>query len=74
MSIKTGVAPVLAIASAVAQYVKEGQNTASPGPISHAYSGSTIASVPFAQPRAYFDFPNFAKFFSNFLTSGPSMY
>ena len=52
MSAKTGVAPVRAIASAVAKKVNEGQITSSPAPIPSASRTSTIASVPFATPTA----------------------
>ena len=50
MSAKTGVAPMRAIASAVAKNVKAGQMTSSPAPIPSASSTITIASVPFATP------------------------
>ena len=45
-SAKTGVAPNSATTSAVAQKVKDGQITASPGPIPLAISTSCSASVP----------------------------
>src|SRR5215211_102036 len=52
ISAKTGVAPVRAIASAVAKNVKAGQMTSSPGPAPSASSAMTIASVPLATPIA----------------------
>src|SRR5215211_228502 len=48
ISAKTGVAPVRAIASAVAKKVKAGQTTSSPEPTPSASSAMTIASVPLA--------------------------
>jgi hypothetical protein len=48
-STNTGVAPVSATASPVAQKVKDGQNTASPGPTFLAISTISSASVPLAQ-------------------------
>jgi hypothetical protein len=51
---KTGVAPVGGIASALAQNVKDGTTTSSPGPTPSARSAIVIASVPFATPIACF--------------------
>ena len=48
-STNTGVAPVSATASPVAQNVKDGQNTASPRPTPLAISTINSASVPLAQ-------------------------
>ena len=48
-STKTGVAPVSATASPVAQNVNDGQNTASPRPMPFAISTISSASVPLAQ-------------------------
>ena len=52
-SANTGVAPTSATTSAVAQKVKDGQITASPGPMPLAISASTSASVPLAQVTAW---------------------
>ena len=49
----TGVAPQSATTSAVAQKVKAGQITASPGPIPQAISTSRSASVPLEQAIAW---------------------
>src|SRR4051794_997579 len=49
-SANTGVAPIRAIASAVAKNVNAGQITSSPAPMPRASSTSTSASVPFPQP------------------------
>ena len=46
MSVKTGLAPVLQIAPAVAKKVKGGIITSSPGPISAAHKASKRASLP----------------------------
>lgn len=59
------------MASAVAAKVKEGQNTASPGPIFQAISGSTSASVPDPQDRACGACPKAASSASNWPISGP---
>ena len=48
-STNTGVAPVSATASPVAQNVNDGQSTASPGPMPFAISTISSASVPLAQ-------------------------
>ena len=48
-STNTGVAPVSATASPVAQNVNDGQSTASPGPTPLAISTISSASVPLAQ-------------------------
>ena len=72
-STKTGVAPTSAATSAVAQKVKEGQNTASPGPMPLAISASISASVPLAQVTAWRAPQNFASSASNAFTSGPRM-
>ena len=53
--------------------MKDGQNTASPGPIPQAISGSTMASVPLAQDRACFALPNAARSASKVRTGGPMM-
>jgi len=57
--------------SAVAAKVKEGQKTASPGPISQAISGSWIASVPEPQDNTKGAWPNADRAFSNWAISGP---
>ena len=54
MSTNTGVAPTLWIVPAVAKKVNGVVMTSSPRPTSSARSASRIASVPFAQPTAYF--------------------
>ena len=51
-STKKGTAPSWAGASALATYVKDGTNTASPAPIPHAISTNESASVPLAHVRA----------------------
>ena len=56
ISAKTGVAPRRAIDSAVAQNVKAGQITSSPGPLSSASSTITIASVPLPTPTEAQDY------------------
>ena len=71
MSTNTGVAPNHGITSQVAAKVKDGQNTASPAPISHAISGRARASVPLAQDSASCASPNSASAASNARTSGP---
>ena len=52
MSTKTGVPPALWMAPAVAKKVKAVVMTSSPGFRSRAWSGSSSASVPLAQPMA----------------------
>ncbi len=71
MSTNTGVAPVQGITSGVAAKVNDGQNTASPGPMSQAISGSASASVPLPQESAWPAPPNLASWSSNARTSGP---
>ena len=53
-SANTGVAPISTATSAVAQNVKDGHSTASPGPMPFARSTSSSASVPLAQVTACF--------------------
>src|SRR5215831_823273 len=72
-SANTGVAPSSATTSAVAQNVKEGQITASPGPMPFAISTSTSASVPLAQLMAWRAPQNVASSPSRTATSGPRM-
>jgi hypothetical protein len=72
-STNTGEAPTSGMASAVAANVNEGQKTASPGPIPHAISGSTSASVPEPQDRANGAWPKAASSASNCAISGPMM-
>ena len=57
--------------SAVAAKVKDGQNTASPGPISQAISGSTSASVPEPQVSAKGAWPKSRSAASSWPISGP---
>ena len=71
MSTNTGVAPVQGITSGVAAKVNDGQNTASPAPISQAISGRASASVPLPQESAWRARPNSASCASNSRTSGP---
>ena len=71
MSTNTGVAPVQGMTSGVAAKVNDGQNTASPGPISQAISGNARASVPLAQVRARAAPVNAASRPSRSRTSGP---
>ena len=71
MSTNTGEAPTRGITSPVAAKVKLGQNTASPGPIPQAISGSSRASVPLAQLRACLAPEKAAICASNSRTSGP---
>src|SRR6266478_4955220 len=52
-STNTGVAPVSATASPVAQNVNDGQNTASPRPTPFAINTINSASVPLAQLTTY---------------------
>jgi len=73
MSTNTGEAPTRGMASAVAAKVKEGQKTASPGPIPQAISGSTSASVPEPQESAKGAWPKAASWRSNSPISGPMM-
>ena len=54
MSTNTGLAPTLWIVPAVAKKVNGVVMTSSPGPTSSALSASSSASVPLAQPIAYF--------------------
>ena len=72
-STKTGVAPTSTATSAVAQKVKDGQITASPGPMPRARNGSTSASVPLAQVTACLAPEKAASSASNARTSGPRM-
>ncbi len=51
-SARTGVAPASATTSAVAQKVKVGQMTASPGPMPQAINTKRNASVPLEQAIA----------------------
>src|SRR5690349_22354032 len=72
-SANTGVAPSSATTSAVAQNVKDGHNTASPGPIPFAISTSTSASVPLAQLTAWRAPQKPASAVSSARISGPRM-
>ena len=73
ISTNTGDAPVHGTTSAVEAKVKDGQNTASPGPISQAIRGRTMASVPLAQDRPCLAWPKAAICCSKALTGGPMM-
>jgi hypothetical protein len=72
-STNTGVAPVSATASPVAQNVKDGQNTASPRPTSLAISTIRSASVPLAQLTTCLAPLKAASSASSWVTSGPLM-
>src|SRR5580698_8178827 len=72
-STKTGVAPVSATASPVAQKVKEGQITASPRPMFFAINTINSASVPLAQLTTCLAPENSASRASSSVTSGPLM-
>ena len=73
MSQNTGVAPVGAIASALAKNVNEGTTTSSPGPTPMARSAIVIASVPLATPIACSTPSSCANSVSNAATFGPRM-
>jgi hypothetical protein len=72
-SAMTGVAPQSATTSAVAQKVKAGQITASPGPMPHAMSTRRSASVPLEVAIACRAPQNAASSLSSARTSGPWM-
>src|SRR3979411_1562316 len=72
-STNTGVAPVSATASPVAQKVNDGQSTASPGPTPLAISTISSASVPLAQVTTCFAPLNAASSASSCAPSGPLM-
>ncbi len=72
-SANTGVAPSSTTISAVAQNVKDGQITASPGPMPFAISTSASASVPLAQLTTCRAPQNSASACSSARTSGPRM-
>src|ERR1700722_5090456 len=72
-STKTGVAPVNATASPVAQKVKDGQSTASPRPTPFAISTINSASVPLEQLTTCFAPLKAASCASSCVTSGPLM-
>src|SRR6516225_1942637 len=72
-STNTGVAPVSATASPVAQNVNDGQNTASPGPTPFAISTINSASVPLAQVTTCLAPQKAPSAASSWLTSGPLM-
>ena len=72
-STKTGVAPVSATASPVAQNVNDGHSTASPGPTFFAISTISSASVPLAQLTTCLAPQNSASAASSAVTSGPLM-
>src|SRR5712664_314553 len=72
-STNTGVAPVRATASPVAQNVNDGQNTASPRPTPLAISTISSASVPLAQLTTCLAPLKSASAASSCVTSGPLM-
>ena len=72
-STNTGVAPVSATASPVAQNVNDGQSTASPRPTPLAISTISSASVPLAQLTTCFAPLKAARSASSCVTSGPLM-
>ena len=72
-STNTGVAPVSATASPVAQKVKDGHSTASPGPMPLAISTISSASVPLAQLTTCLAPQKSASRASSCVTSGPLM-
>src|SRR5229473_7262918 len=72
-STNTGVAPVSATASPVAQNVNDGQSTASPRPTLFAISTISSASVPLAQVTTCFAPLKAARSASSCATSGPLM-
>ena len=72
-STKTGVAPVRAIAPAVAKNVNDGHSTSSPGPMPSVISESSSASVPELTPMACRTPTDSAARSSNRVTSGPRM-
>src|SRR5689334_2856116 len=72
-STNTGVAPTSTGTSAVAQKVKDGQITASPGQMPIALSSSTSASVPLAQLTTCLAPQNAASSASKARTSGPML-
>ena len=72
-SASTGVAPHRAGTSAVAQKVKAGQMTASPGPMPQAISTSRSASVPLEQVITWRAPQKAASSLSSVRTSGPRM-
>ena len=73
MSTKTGLAPTLWIVPAVAKKVNGVVMTSSPGPQSSALSARRSASVPFAQPTAYFVCESSATLRSSSSTGAPRM-
>jgi hypothetical protein len=73
MSTNTGVAPTLWMVPAVAKKVNGVVTTSSPRPTSSARSASSSASVPFAQPTAYFVCESPATAHSSFRTGSPRM-
>ena len=72
-STNTGVAPHSATASPVAQNVKDGHSTASPGPRPFAIKTISNASVPLAQLTTCFAPLKAASSASSSVTSGPLM-
>src|SRR5258708_11853298 len=70
-STNTGVAPVSATASPVAQNVNDGHSTASPRPTPLAISTISSASVPLAQVTTCFALLKAASAASSSATSGP---
>ena len=72
-STNTGVAPVRAIAPAVAKNVNDGHSTSSPGPMPSVISESSSASVPELTPMACLAPTDSAATDSNPATSGPRM-
>src|SRR6202790_2761860 len=72
-STNTGVAPVSATASPVAQNVKDGQSTASPRPTPLAINTISSASVPLAQLTTCLAPLKAPSAASSWVTSGPLM-
>ena len=71
ISTKTGLAPTLLIASAVAKKLKDEVITSSPSPMSKALNARINASVPLLQPTAYFVPISDEKESSNCLITSP---
>src|SRR5260221_14213034 len=70
-SVKTGLAPTLLTASAVAKKGFAGTRTSPPGPISETLNASSQPDVPDETPTAYLAPIYEAKDFSKFSTNGP---
>ena len=73
ISIKTGFAPMIAIAAAEAIKELGTVITSSPGPIPRTFSAITSASVPELTPIVYLQLISFENLSSNNLTSGPNI-